>query len=72
MSSNLTSDAELRVERQTERLTQLAMQLADPADLVRAAAEHACETLWPHELDTLAAARETMAHLWLKMAVENS
>jgi hypothetical protein len=69
MSSHLSSDAELRAERQTERLTLIAMGLGDPQTETRKLAEQACEILWPHELDTLAAARKTMALLMLKLAV---
>lgn len=69
MSSHLTSDAENRAERDAERLTQLAMHLGDPLPAVREVAERSCETLWPHELDTLTTARRTMANLMLKLAL---
>lgn len=52
-------------ERQAERLTQIAMHLADPA--MHECACAAVETLWPHEVDMIAQARATMAALLLKL-----
>jgi len=67
MSSHLTSDAELRAERQTERLTRIAMQLGDPDPRICAVAACAVEILWPHELDALEIARKTMALLMIRL-----
>jgi len=65
MSSHLTSDAELRAEHLTERLTRIAMSLGDPA--TESAAAAAMETLFDHELDAVWAARKTMALLMLRL-----
>lgn len=54
-------------ERQAERLTQIAMHLADPA--MHECACAAVETLWPHEVDMIEQARATMAALFLKLAL---